>query len=80
MIQVDALSKGLGASFIQEGKPIVFTSKSLTNMEQRTPAACDSSKTMSNSTHFHDQNYILIVEYYSKYHSYVDSECSPVKK
>ena len=34
-IQVDASSRGLGAALIQEGKPIAFASKSLTETEQR---------------------------------------------
>ena len=33
-IQVDASSRGLGAALIQEGKPIAFASKSLTDTEQ----------------------------------------------
>ena len=33
-IQVDASSRGLGAALIQEGKPIAFASKSLTETEQ----------------------------------------------
>ena len=35
VIQVDASSRGLEATLIQEGKPIAFTSKSLTEIEQR---------------------------------------------
>ena len=34
-IQVDASSRGLGEALIQEGKPIAFASKSLTETEQR---------------------------------------------
>ena len=34
-IQVDASSGGLGAALIQEGKPIAFASKPLTETEQR---------------------------------------------
>ena len=34
VIQVDASSRGLGAALIQEGKPIAFASKSLTETEQ----------------------------------------------
>ena len=34
VIQVDASSRGLGASLIQEGKPIAFASKSMTETEQ----------------------------------------------
>lgn len=33
-IQVDASSRGLGAALIQEGKPIAFASKALTETEQ----------------------------------------------
>ncbi|KAK2170770.1 hypothetical protein NP493_1143g01069 [Ridgeia piscesae] len=35
VIQVDASSRGLGAVLIQHGKPIAFTSKSLSDCEQR---------------------------------------------
>ena len=35
VIQVDASNRGLGAVLLQEGKPIVFASKSLTVTEQR---------------------------------------------
>ena len=34
VIQVDASSRSLGAALIQEGKPIAFASKSLTETEQ----------------------------------------------
>ena len=35
VIQVDASQKGLGAALLQDGRPIAFTSKALTPMEQR---------------------------------------------
>ena len=35
LIQVDASQKGLGAALIQQGKPIAFASKALTDVEQR---------------------------------------------
>ena len=35
VIQVETSSRGLGAALIQEGKPIAFASKSLTEIEQR---------------------------------------------
>ena len=34
-IQVDASQKGLGAALVQDGKPIAFASKSLSEVEQR---------------------------------------------
>lgn len=34
-IQVDASKKGLGAALVQQGKPIAFASKALTDVEQR---------------------------------------------
>ncbi|CAB3995792.1 Hypothetical predicted protein [Paramuricea clavata] len=35
VLQVDASTKGLGAALIQEGKPVAFASKSLTDVETR---------------------------------------------
>lgn len=35
IIQVDASGRGLGAALLQEGKPVVFASKSLKPTEQR---------------------------------------------
>lgn len=35
VIQVDASNRGLCATLLQEGKPIAFASKSLTETEQR---------------------------------------------
>ena len=34
-IQCDASKKGLGATFLQRGKPIAYTSRALTETEQR---------------------------------------------
>ena len=35
VVQVDASSRGLGAALLQNGKPVVFASKALTDTEQR---------------------------------------------
>ena len=43
VIQVDASSRGLGAALIQEGKPIAFASKSLTEQSNAMPISSGSS-------------------------------------
>ena len=35
MIQCDASEKGLGAAILQDGKPVAFASRALTNTETR---------------------------------------------